>query len=214
MTPENIGRFYPESLGQYFSPDSGLVYDSGSCSETRGFYRRLTRSETRPALFTMAIRNWRTRSRRSPTERLWYVCVLTAIAAPVVARAEILKPDARASHDGVTLDAYSRSDRVTFCFSARENVKIASEYGVPFKVPDSQVKFWDERMPKLHQGSEPYFDLPVQIDLKTRGATRKRQVSIDLGVCVSNDYCTSLTFEIVIPASGRTGNEPAVCPAR
>jgi hypothetical protein len=25
---ENIGRFYLESLGRYFSPDSGLVYDS------------------------------------------------------------------------------------------------------------------------------------------------------------------------------------------
>src|ERR1700737_1530908 len=189
MTPENIGRFYPESLGQYFSPDSGLVYDSGSCSETRGFYRRLTRSETRPALFTMAIRNWRTRSRRSATERLWYVGVLTAIAAPVGEGAETLKPDARASHDGVTLDAYSRSDRVTFCFSARENVKIASEYGVQLKVPDSRGKFGDERRPKLHPRPEPSFDRPVQIELKTRGATRKRQVSIDLGVCVSNDNC-------------------------
>jgi hypothetical protein len=27
---KNIGRFYPGSLGQYFSPDSGLVYDSGT----------------------------------------------------------------------------------------------------------------------------------------------------------------------------------------
>jgi hypothetical protein len=27
---ENIGRFWPGSLGQYFSPDSGLVYDSGT----------------------------------------------------------------------------------------------------------------------------------------------------------------------------------------
>jgi hypothetical protein len=27
---ENIGRFYPGSLGQYFLRDSGLVYDSGT----------------------------------------------------------------------------------------------------------------------------------------------------------------------------------------
>ena len=27
---ENIGRFYPGSLGDYFSGDSGLVYDSGT----------------------------------------------------------------------------------------------------------------------------------------------------------------------------------------
>ena len=28
--PQNIRRFYPVSLGQYFSGDSGLVYDSGT----------------------------------------------------------------------------------------------------------------------------------------------------------------------------------------
>src|SRR3979409_2408092 len=27
-THENMGRFYLKSLGRYFSPDSGLVYDS------------------------------------------------------------------------------------------------------------------------------------------------------------------------------------------
>jgi hypothetical protein len=42
------------------------------------------------------------------------------------ARAEIIKPDARASHDGATFDAYCRSDRAMFCFSAQKNVKIAS----------------------------------------------------------------------------------------
>jgi hypothetical protein len=30
---ENIGRFYPGSLGDYFSDDSGLVYDSGNRPE-------------------------------------------------------------------------------------------------------------------------------------------------------------------------------------
>jgi hypothetical protein len=30
MASENIGRFYPGSPGVYFSPDSGLVYDSGT----------------------------------------------------------------------------------------------------------------------------------------------------------------------------------------
>src|SRR6516162_5738111 len=33
MAGQSIGRFYPESLAGYFSPDSGLVYDS---RETRG----------------------------------------------------------------------------------------------------------------------------------------------------------------------------------
>jgi len=34
---ENIGRFYQKSLGQYFSRDSGLVYDSGTQREWRPF---------------------------------------------------------------------------------------------------------------------------------------------------------------------------------
>jgi hypothetical protein len=32
---ENIGRFYPGSLGDYFSEDSGLVYDSGTLGPKR-----------------------------------------------------------------------------------------------------------------------------------------------------------------------------------
>jgi hypothetical protein len=35
MASENIGRFYPGSPGVYFSPDSGLVYDSGTPGQRR-----------------------------------------------------------------------------------------------------------------------------------------------------------------------------------
>jgi hypothetical protein len=54
---ENIGRFYPESLGQYFLLDSGLVYDSRTPAQTAAnplrlahfpIFRRPTGAETLP----------------------------------------------------------------------------------------------------------------------------------------------------------------------
>jgi hypothetical protein len=140
------------------------------------------------------------------------VCLSALAAMPgVPLRAGVrIAADVHAQHDGVTLDAYSGNDRVTFCFSAEKDVKIASEYGVQFKVPRGEAKLWNESLPKLVAGSEPYFDLPVRIDLKTRGVPHKRQVSIDLGVCVSTKYCTPVTFQIVIPTRS-AANEAAVC---
>jgi hypothetical protein len=140
------------------------------------------------------------------------VCFSALAAMPgVPLRAEIrVAPAVHAQHDGVTLDAYSGNDRVTFCFSAEKDVKIASEYGVQFKVPHGQAKLWNEPLPKLVAGSEPYFDLPVRFDLKTRGVGRQRQVSIDLGVCVSTKYCTPVTFQITIPARS-AASEAAIC---
>jgi len=66
--------------------------------------------------------------------------------------------DAHAQHDGVTLDAYSRNGQITFCFNAEKDIKIASEYGVEFTVPQGESKLWNERLPKVVAGSEPYFD--------------------------------------------------------
>jgi hypothetical protein len=139
----------------------------------------------------------------------------SALAAIILSsaplRAEVgIASDVRAQHDGVTLNAYSGNGQITFCFSAEKDVKIASEYGVQFKVPRGQAKFWSESLPKLVAGSEPYFDLPVRIDLKTRGVPRKRQVSIDLGVCVSTKTCTPVTFQVTIPTRS-AANHAAVC---
>jgi hypothetical protein len=39
--PQNIERFWPESLGHYFSGDSGLVYDSVGGGEPAGPRRQL-----------------------------------------------------------------------------------------------------------------------------------------------------------------------------
>jgi hypothetical protein len=125
------------------------------------------------------------------------VLVFTAFAPTVL----LAEPDVREQHDGVTLDAYLRNGRVTFCFNAEKDVKIASEYGVEFSVPNDEVKLWEEKLPKVVSGSEPYFNLPVRIELKTRGKSLPRQISVGLGVCVSGTYCTPVSFLMTIPAN-------------
>src|SRR5712691_12302428 len=149
-------------------------------------------------------------------QTLWPLDRCIAFAAIVLAasalRAEtIVAPDVRAQHDGVTLVAYSRDGLITFCFSAENGVKIASEYGVEFKVPKDQAKLWNEPMPKLVAGKQPYFDLPVRIGLKTRGAPRERQISMGLGVCIDATYCTPISFEITIPAANGIAGEGPAC---
>ena len=137
---------------------------------------------------------------------------LAAIALPATAlKAETaVAPDAHLQQDGVRLDAYSRNGKITFCFNAEKDVKIASEYGVEFTVPQGEAKLWNEVMPKLVAGSEPYFELPVRIDLKTLGAAGERRVSMGLGVCVSAKYCTPVSLEITVPAASGVAGEP-VC---
>lgn len=111
-------------------------------------------------------------------------------------------PDARLQREGVTIDAYSQNDRITFCFDAEKNVKIASEYGVEFAVPREEAKLWEESFPKIVSGKEPYFKLPVRIELRTRGVPRSREVSVGLGICVSETYCTPIKVVLRIPAKG------------
>ena len=146
-----------------------------------------------------------------PFHLLW-LSMLAAISLPATAPAAESRTtlDAHAQHDGVTLDAYSRNGQITFCFNAENDVKIASEYGVEFTVPQGDAKLWNEKLPKVVAGSEPYFALPMRIDLKTRGVSHERQISIGLGVCVSTKYCTPVTFQVTIPTKAAAG-ETAVC---
>ena len=120
-------------------------------------------------------------------------------------------PDVHAQHDGVRLDAYARNGEITFCFNADRDVKIASEYGVEFKVPPDQARLWNEAMPKLVAGKKPYFDLPVRIVLKTRGAPHEREISMGLGVCVAATYCTPVNFEIAVPAANSAATASPAC---
>ena len=138
---------------------------------------------------------------------------LVAIAFPIATTSAetIVAPDVHAQHDGVRLDAYARNGEITFCFNADSDVKIASEYGVEFKVPPDQARLWNEAMPKLVAGKKPYFDLPVRIVLKTRGAPHEREISMGLGVCVAATYCTPVNFEIAVPAANSAGTASPAC---
>jgi hypothetical protein len=129
--------------------------------------------------------------------------VLVFAALSVAAHAAERAPDARIQREGVTLDAYLTDNEVTFCFNAEKNVKIASEYGVEFKAPPAEAHFWKETLPKIVAGSDPYFELPVRIDLRTQGSPRARRISVGFGICVSATYCTPVVFDIAIPSNKR-----------
>jgi len=151
--------------------------------------------------------------RRQIRKSLTHFIAVAAILLPAEAlRAEtFVPPDVHVQHDGVKLDAYSRNGQITFCFGTESGVRIASEYGIEFKVPRGQTRLWNEALPKLVAGKQPYFDLPVRIDLRTRGAPVARQVSIGLGVCVSAAYCTPVTFEIAIPGANNVASNNPTC---
>lgn len=141
------------------------------------------------------------------------LCGLAFIILPTVldAGAAEAMPDVHAQQDGVTLDAYTRDDRIVFCFSAEKNVKVASDYGVEFKVPVNELNLWDEHLPKLVTKTGWYFDLPLRIDLKTRDTQHERQIDVNLGACTSAKYCTPITLRIIIPAHQRETDKKIVC---
>jgi hypothetical protein len=139
-----------------------------------------------------------------------YSSLAILVFAAFAPTALMARPDVREQHDGITLDAYFRSGSVTFCFNAEKDVKIASEYGVEFSVPNDEAKLWKEKLPKVVAGSEPYFSLPVRIELRTRGKSVPRQIAVGLGVCVSSTYCTPVSFLVTIPAN-IGGKEAAAC---
>jgi hypothetical protein len=136
--------------------------------------------------------------------------LLTALC--IAAHAAERSPDARIQRDGVTLDAYSNGKLVTFCFNAEQNVKIAAEYGVEFKTPPVEARFWKEKLPKVVAGSDPYFEPPVRIDLRTQGSPPSRKVSVGFGICVSATYCTPVVFEVTV-RSNKQAAALSACPS-
>jgi hypothetical protein len=95
-------------------------------------------------------------------------------------------------------------DRVAFCISTTGDLKISSEYGVEFKADRQNGKFWSEPLPKVVTGPPYYFDLPLQIELKTRGNARERRISLNLGACCSaTNTCVPITFEVNAPMTSQ-----------
>jgi len=112
--------------------------------------------------------------------------------------------------DGVAVRAFVLSDRVVFCFSAEPTVKIASDYGINFRVPDNEKEAWSEALPKLVTKEGWYFALPLRVELKTRGAISARHVSLDLGACYAEKYCNPIALDIEITSSPAMNT--ATCP--
>jgi len=104
--------------------------------------------------------------------------------------------------DGVNLKVTSLVDRVVFCISASGDLKVSSEYGVEFKSTAHNVRFWQDALPKIVTAPPYYFDLPLRIELKTRGSARERRIDVNLGACsAAANACVPITFEVSAPAS-------------
>jgi len=115
--------------------------------------------------------------------------------------------------DGVNLSIATLADRVVFCISASGDLKVSSEYGVEFKTDRPHGKLWRETLPKVVTGSPYYFDLPLRIELKTRGHAAERPITVHLGACSSAaNSCVPVTFEVSAPGDSQS-EPPSDCSA-
>lgn len=136
--------------------------------------------------------------------------VAVALASfPCSAHAELLL-----RKDGLTLAVTALADRVVFCIAASGDLKVSSEYGVEFKSAPPDTRLWRDALPKVVTAAPYYFDLPLRIELKTRGSARQRRIDLTLGACsVAANACVPVTFEVSTPIAAR--DEPASdCSAR
>ena len=119
-------------------------------------------------------------------------------AVPAAAKLHLQK-------DGVNLSIATLADRVVFCISASGDLKVSSEYGIGFKADGANVKLWRDALPKVVTGSPYYFDLPLRIELKTRGNAQVRPITVDLGACsAAAKTCVPITFEVSAPGGSQS----------
>jgi hypothetical protein len=129
-----------------------------------------------------------------------FAVLIPLASIPAVAEVHLQK-------NGVNLSIATLADRVVFCISALGDLKVSSEYGVEFRADGPYGKLWQETLPKVVTGSPYYFDLPLRIELKTRGNAEERPITVDLGACSSAaNACVPVTFEVSAP--GESQNEP------
>jgi len=142
--------------------------------------------------------------------RTGYAALFAAlISASIPAAAEV-----HLQKDGVSLSIATLADRVVFCISASGDLKVSSEYGVEFKTNEASAKLWRETLPKVFTGAPYYFELPLRIELKTRGDAKERPITVDLGACSSTaNACVPITFEASAPAESQKETE-SVCSAK
>ena len=130
--------------------------------------------------------------------------LLSACAFPQWAAANATEV-VRARSDGVSVEVMALRDHVAFCIRAENDLKISAEYGVEFKVDRRDARLWNERMPKTVTGAGYYFDLPLRIDLKSRGDVRQHRIELDLGACSEATYCAPVKFKLTMPSNYAAG---------
>jgi hypothetical protein len=130
--------------------------------------------------------------------RLNRILLLTAALIPLGSAAAEVPDVMRVQSDGVTLDIKSLVDRVVFCITAKENIKISAQYGVTFDADRLNAVGWDESLPKTITGPDWDFSLPLRVDLKTRSPSAERRIRIRLGAC--SDHCDLVQLDLRIPS--------------
>jgi hypothetical protein len=137
--------------------------------------------------------------------RIGYPVIFAALfLASIPAAAEV-----NLQKDGVSLSIATLADGVVFCISASGDLKVSSEYGVEFRADGPNARLWRETLPKVVTGSPYYFDLPLRIELKTRGNAQERPITVGLGACsAAANVCAPITFEVSAPGESETDPVP------
>ena len=108
-------------------------------------------------------------------------------------------PASQTHFRGVTVSTYRLENAYLFCLAAKENTKIAAEYGVEFTIPAGERRLWKARFPKLATQNQPYFDLPAGFELTSVESPRQRHVKLHLGICVDAVSCDPIDIALTIP---------------
>jgi hypothetical protein len=118
----------------------------------------------------------------------------------------------RVQEDGVSLHARTFRDAVIICINAQPPLRIASsDYGVRFEIERNDRRFWNEAFPKTVTGPGWYFDLPLRIELKTRGDVQRRRIDVDLGTCSEATLCNPVKLLITLPPYDHGLSAAAAC---
>jgi hypothetical protein len=134
------------------------------------------------------------------------ISVLTLAWARLAAGDEM-----RAQKDGIILRVRSVPDAIVFCFNAEGSLKIASDYGIRFKVVRNDRHLWNEVFPKTVTGPGWNFSLPFGVELRTRGDVQRRRIDVDLGACSEATLCNPVNFQITLPSYDIGRQTAALC---
>ncbi len=138
---------------------------------------------------------------------------LVLCASVVVSHSALAESLSSVAHiRGVTISVYRMSGAYLLCMGAEPKTKIAGEYGVEVTVPVRERSLWNEPFPKLTTISQPYFELPLGIELAASPSEAYRRVNLHFGICFDARVCDPIDVSLTVsPRAER--NDKGVCPA-